>query len=159
MRALASFHEMGVEVKGLLLVSVEETQDFDKDLTHFRVELDVVLRLLAYTVGEKFEGLVDFVVAIFFRKLFFHPVKNVEKLEQPVETADQLDFEETFFVQFFIRFAVKVLGGLVDHVNELFQIQSDLEVLFLNFNPHLGQLDVLLDLARVQKTKSLQMYY
>ncbi len=150
---------MGVEVKGLLLVSVEETQDFNEDLAHFRVELDVVFGLLAYTEWEKFKGLVDFVVAVFLRKLFFHPVENVEKFKQPVQTADQLDFKETFFVQFFIRFAVKVLGGLVDHVNELFQIQSDLEVLFLNFNPHLGQLDVLLDLARVQKTKSLPIYY
>ena len=87
-----------MEVKGLLLVSVEEAQDFDKDLAHFRVQLDVVLRLLAYAVGEKFKGLVHFVVAIFFRKLFFHPVKNVKKLEQPVQTADQLYFEETFFV-------------------------------------------------------------
>jgi hypothetical protein len=40
---------MGVEVKGLLLVSVEETQDFNEDLAHFRVELDVVFGLLAYT--------------------------------------------------------------------------------------------------------------
>jgi hypothetical protein len=66
LRALTSFHEMGVEIKGLLLVGVEETQDFDQDLTHFRVQLDVMLGFLAYTVGEKFEGLVDFVVAIFF---------------------------------------------------------------------------------------------
>ncbi len=151
--ALAGFHEVGVKVEGLLFVRVEETENFDEDLAHFWVELDVVLGLLAYAVGEELEGLVDFVVAVFFGKMFFHAVEDVEELEQSVEAADELDFEEPLFVEFLIGFAVEVFSSFVDHVNELFQIQGDLQVLLLNFDPHLRQLDLLLDLARVQKTK------
>jgi hypothetical protein len=45
---------MGVEIEGLLLVRVEESQDLDEDLAHLGVELDVVLGFLTYTIGEQF---------------------------------------------------------------------------------------------------------
>ena len=51
--------------------------------------------------------------------MFFHAVKDVKELKEPVEAADDLDLEETLFIKFLIRFTVKVFSSLVNHIDQL----------------------------------------
>ena len=54
--------------------------------------------------------------------MFFHAIKDVKELKQAIETANDLDFEESFFIEFFIRLAVEVFCCFIDDVNELLKI-------------------------------------
>jgi hypothetical protein len=58
----------------------------------------MVFGFLTNTVREEFEGLVNLLVAVLLREVFFHSIKYVEELKQAVETADDLDLKEAFLV-------------------------------------------------------------
>ncbi len=70
------------------------------------------------------------------RKLGFHGVKTIEKLEEADEAAYNFDLEKAFLLNFILEHIVILLGCLNHYVNDLLNVQRNLQILLFNFNEH-----------------------
>jgi len=140
-----------MKVKRVLLFRVKEREYLNKYLPHFRIKLNMVLRLFTDIKREQFQRLVNLIIAILLNELSFHLLKEIKELKQSIETTNKFNLQKSLFIEPVLCFSIKALARFCNDIHNLFQLQGKFQILLLNFHKHFRQLNVLLDLACVQE--------